>query len=254
MIVRMLMGLLLFASSSCFSAEIEEALSRAGLVESEMPSGNAWLAANRSLVDYVIATDAGQLTIKEVKNFRRPQETKVTFNGKLLIGANRGEWGGKLSVVDSDGTTYILVRDNIVQLIQEKDELFVFTGLAHLGSAQGAIYKLTGNKEDVNAEKVTLLPGAPAVVVIERNDRGYFAFLIVTNDGLVSFSPKSSEMRVLAIDQFWHGLYPTSAHLLGSQLIIGMRSGVAVVRMGQSVGMGSAPRVTKIQYFSKKAQ
>jgi len=89
---------------------------------------------------------------------------------------------------------------------------------------------------------------------VERNERGYFAFLIVTNDGLLSFSPKFGGMKVLAIDQFWHGLYPTSAQLLNGQFIIGMRSGVAVVSLGQSIGMGSSPRVTKIQYFSQKAQ
>ena len=92
------------------------------------------------------------------------------------------------------------------------------------------------------------------MVATERNDRGYFGFLVVTNDGLVSFSPGFSEMKVLAIYQFWHGLYPTSAHLLGNQLIIGMRSGVAVVSMDQNISLGSTPRVKKVQYFSKKAQ
>lgn len=254
MTVRMLMCLLLFASPTCFSGEIEDVLTRAGLVESKIPTGDAWTAANHALVDYVIADDAEQLAIKEVKNFRQRQDTKVTFNGKAFIGANRGEWGGNLSIVDPDGTAHILIRDNIVQLIQEKDELFVFTGLAHLGSAQGAIYKVTRGQGDVNTEKVTLLPGAPEVVAVERSDSGYFAFLVVTNDGLVSFSPKFFGMKVLAIDQFWHGLYPNSARVLDSQLIIGMRSGVAVVSMGQNIGMGSGRRVTKIRYFSKKAQ
>ncbi|WP_090178782.1 MULTISPECIES: hypothetical protein [unclassified Duganella] len=254
MTIRVLMCALLFISPSCFSGEIEDALSRAGLVESNIPTGGAWLAANHNLVDYVVAKNAGQLTIKEEKNLHRPQETKITFNGKSLIGTNKGEWGGNLSVVDSDGTAHLLIRDNIVQLIQEKDELFVFTGLAHLASARGAIYKVTGNKEDVNAEKVTLLPGAPEAVAIERNDREYFAFLIVTDNGLISFSPKFLEMKVLAIDQFWHGLYPNSAYLLDNQLVIGMRSGVAVLSFRQIVGIGSTPRVEKIQYFSKKVK
>ncbi len=33
-------------------------------------------------------------------------------------------------------------------------------------------YKVTRDNEDVNAEKVTLLPGAPEVVAMERNNRG----------------------------------------------------------------------------------
>lgn len=88
--------------------------------------------------------------------------------------------------------------------------------LTHFGSAQGAIYKIILDKEDVSAEKVTLLSGVPTVVTVERNERGYFAFLIFTNYGLLSFNPKFGEMTVLAIDQFWHGLYPTSAQLLNS--------------------------------------
>lgn len=254
MTVRMLMCLLLFASSSCFSAEIEEALSRAGLVESAIPTGDAWRAANRNQVDYVVANHAGQLTIKEVKNSRRLQDTQVTFKDQVLIGTNKGEWGGSLAAVGADGTNHILIDGNIVQLIQEKDELFVFTGLAHGFTAHGALYKVTRDSDHFIAEKLTLLPGAPQVVATERNDRGYFGFLVVTNDGLVSFSPGFSEMKVLAIYQFWHGLYPTSAHLLGNQLIIGMRSGVAVVSMDQNISLGSTPRVKKVQYFSKKVQ
>lgn len=254
MTIRMLICLLLFVSASCFGGEVDAALSRAGLVESKIPAGDALIAANHTMVDYVVANEAGQITIREVTDLRVPRDNKVTFNGKLLIGSNKGEWGGNLSVVGSDGTAHMLIRDNIVQLIQENGELFVFTGLAHGRSARGAIYKVTRDKEEVNAEKVTLLPGAPQVVAVERNDSGYFAFLIVTNDGLVSFSPEYLRMRVLAIDQFWNSLYPTSAHLLGSQLIIGMRSGVAVVSMEQSVNIGAGPRVAKIQYFSKRVQ
>jgi hypothetical protein len=246
----MLMGLLFFASSSCFSGEIEDALNRAGLVETPTPTGDAWAAANHHLVDYVIANDAGKPAIKEVKGLRQPREIKVAFNGNTLIGENKGEWGGSLSVVNQDGTKRILIPENIVQLIQEEDELFVFTGLAHLFSAQGAIYKVTHDKAGVKAEKVTLLPGAPQVVVTERNDRGYFGFLIVTNDGLVRFTPKYLDLKVLAIDQFWSGLYPTSAQLVDNQLMIGMRSGVAVV----STAAGIPIRVKQIQYFSRKGQ
>lgn len=246
----MLICLLCFASSSCFSGEIEDALNRAGLVETPIPTGEAWLAANHHLVDYVIANDAGKLAIKELKMLRQPQEIKLRFNGKTLIGENKGEWGGSLSVVSQDGTKQILIPENIVQLIQEEDELFVFTGLAHLFSAHGAIYKVVRDKEDVKAEKLTLLPGAPQVVIAERNDRGYFGFLIVTNDGLVRFTPKYLDLKVLAIDQFWSGLYPTSAQLVDNQLMIGMRSGVAVV----STAAGIPIRVKQIQYFSRNAQ
>ena len=251
---RLFSFFLLLVSSSCFCGEIEDALSRAGLVESKIPTGDEWSSANRNLVDFVIAHDAEHLTINEVRDLRGPENRKIAFHDTLLISVNKGEWGGHLSVVGSDGNEHILIRDNIVQLVQEQDELFVFTGLAHMGSAQGAIYKITGNREDVSAEKVTLLPGAPQVVTVERNERGYLTFLIVTNDGLLSFNPKSGEMKILAIDQFWHGLYPTSAQLLDGQLIVGMRSGVAVVSIGQRLGIGSSPRVTKTRYFSRAVQ
>jgi hypothetical protein len=250
MIVRFWMCVLLFASCSCFATELEEALGRAGLVESDIPAGDKRTAAANSPVVYVVANDAGQLTIKEEMRFRRSPDTKVNFNGKLLIGRNRGEWGGNLSFVDADGTSHVLIGKNVVQLIQEKDELFVFTGLAHGTIVQGELYKVTHDKEGVSAEKLTLLPGAPEAVATDRNDRGYFAFLIVTNDGLLSFRPQSSEMKMLAIDQFWRGLSPSSALLLDDQLIVGMRSGVAVI----SGRLSSGGSVTKIQYFSKKAR
>lgn len=249
-----LMCILLLASSSSFSREIEVVLSRAGLVESKIPTGDAWFAANRDLVDYAIASDAGQLTIKEGRNLLKREDKKITFHDKLLVGTNQGEWGGNLSIIGSDGSKHIVIADNIAQLIKEEDELFVFTGFAHLGSAQGAIYKIIRDNEDIKVEKVTLLPGAPEAVAIERNERGYFAFLVVTNNGLLSYSPRFGGLKILAIDQFWNGLYPTSAQLHDGQLVIGMRSGVTVVSMQQSIGIGSVPRVTKIRYFSRAKQ
>ena len=112
------MCILLFVSSSSFSGEVEDVLRRAGLVERKIPTGDEWLAANRDLVDYVVAKDAGQLTIKEAKNLRRHEDSKVTFHNKFLMGTNKGEWGGNLSIVGPDGSKHILIDDNIVQLIR----------------------------------------------------------------------------------------------------------------------------------------
>lgn len=245
------MCLLLFASSVCFGADVKQVLTRAGLVEREIPAGDAWRLANRNPVDYVVTDHAGQLAVTEQRNFRRPPSANVPFHGKSLLGTNNGEWGGTLSVVDTDGTATVLVPDNVVQLLPEQDALFAFTGLAHLGSDRGAVYRIADQDGQVTAQKLTLLPGAPAVVTAERNDRGYLAFLVVTTDGLVSFNPTYSEMKVLAIDQFWHGLYPNSTVLLDGQLVIGMRSGVAVISLAQVIGSGS--RIRKLQYFSKPA-
>lgn len=253
MISRILVCTIFFVANSCFGNEVEQALNRAGLVERKIPVGDAWSAANQNLIDYVIANDAGRVTVKEEKRLRN-QDSRVTFHDKHLVGSNRGEWGGNLSVVAPDGARKVLIADNIVQLVQEKDELFVFTGTAHGGIARGAIYKVSADKNGLSAEKLTLLPGAPAAVTVERNEGGYFKFFVVTNDGLLSFSPEFGVIKVLAIDQFWSGLYPSSVQLVDSQLIIGIRSGVVLVNIGADIGIGSKPSVTKIRYFSRTMQ
>lgn len=103
------MCLICFASSVCFGADVKQVLTRTGLVERAIPAGDAWRLANRDLVDYVITDDAGQIAVTEQRNFRRPPSVNVPFHGKTLLGTNKGEWGGNLSVVDADGTAAVLV-------------------------------------------------------------------------------------------------------------------------------------------------
>ena len=80
---------------------------------------------------------------------------------------NRGEWGGELSVRWPDGSTRSLIRDNTRALVPIGEQLFVFTGLAHLIGDTGAVWVVDDFDRAPRASRVTLLPSMPELVSID---------------------------------------------------------------------------------------
>ncbi len=85
---------------------------------------------------------------------------KVT--GGWLVGASRGEWGGEIVFIGDDGTQAKVLSANVEDIYQLGNEIIATTGLAHLGSNSGMIFKLfrDENNEWVAKEWINL-PGAP---------------------------------------------------------------------------------------------
>lgn len=77
----------------------------------------------------------------EEKNFVPPKEFngnhKLEFEGGVLSGSDRGEWGGELVWNPSHGEPEIIVEDNVRTMFQERDEAIVIFGLAHMGISRG---------------------------------------------------------------------------------------------------------------------
>lgn len=85
---------------------------------------------------------------------------KVT--GGWLVGASRGEWGGEIVFIGDDGTQAKVLSANVEDIYQLGNEIIATTGLAHLGSNSGMMFKLfrDENNEWVAKEWINL-PGAP---------------------------------------------------------------------------------------------
>ena len=80
------------------------------------------------------------LTIKRIpiKDLQRPREFRAEFAGGALVEENRGEWGGKLSVLEgSNRTSREILNKNVLQLVSMKNGIAVITGdlASNVGSA-----------------------------------------------------------------------------------------------------------------------
>jgi hypothetical protein len=107
---------------------------------------------------------------------RDAEHSLRAFGGRLL-GADRGEFIGYLVYQDQNGENTTLLRENVHGIVENKEGIFVLTGLAHLGMSEGDLYKVTaGTKGQVQATKLGYLPGAPSN--IKHNADGSISFLI----------------------------------------------------------------------------
>lgn len=106
-----------------------------------------------------------------------------------FTGIDRGEWGGELAYIDSEGNAYpILRRDNIYDLHATNVGLVALSGMNHMLSHYGFIMKLA--KDDGGAwiaQKYMSLPGAPRSSWKTENGEllinTYGGSVILTHDG-----------------------------------------------------------------------
>jgi hypothetical protein len=97
--------------------------------------------------------------------------------GGLLIGTDRGEWIGRLQFQDPAGGMHTILEKNVLGIIQNKDGVFVFTGLDHLGMHEGLLYVVKSDTSHMpRAELLAQLPGTPSRV--HQDPGGTTRFLV----------------------------------------------------------------------------
>ncbi len=80
----------------------------------------------------------------------------------VLLGSNRGEWGGELVLKKTNGQTQVLLHENVRGVHQTPSGIFATVGLAHLFFNDGSIYRIEFDAAgDGRAVRWKILPGAP---------------------------------------------------------------------------------------------
>jgi HEAT repeat protein len=94
------------------------------------------------------------------------------FGNGLLLGGDRGEWGGELVYQDEKGATSVLLEQNIHAIHRMPFGVVATVGLAHLTMNSGYLYLVTrGPDGKPNARPWNVLPGAPMKSgVLENGD------------------------------------------------------------------------------------
>ncbi len=181
----------------------------------------------------VIATEHEDVTVGPPLAFAVPDtwgppRVVARAGAGVLLGFNRGEWGGALLWYSDDGSVrQTLMMENVVDVVGIDGAFLVFTGLAHLSSERGNAFVLEDAGGRFRVARSVDLKSAPDAVA--RDTDG--TVLVATGRGLVRVTPKLRIERIL--DAKWSSLYPKNMALGPERtLYIAMRGVIAEVQLG----------------------
>lgn len=212
-----------------------------------LPTGNRIYPANHSQDNWIFSNKGEKWKI--VKNdFRREKGDSLPFTpdfidknlkeikgnrfvkqtpGGYLVGLNKGEFGGGLYFIKTDGLDGYEMAGylNIRSIFEYNSKYFAIEGLAHLGGQRGQIIEIY--KEDTvwKYKSLTKLIEAPALITDYYNDK-----IIVTSQYILKFGEDFKVSEVLKSPIYWGMLYPSSILIDKNDLYLAMRHGVLKIK------------------------
>lgn len=155
-------------------------------------------------------------------------EIRTQWEGKRFSyrAHNRGEWGGTFSVREGRKPERALISENVVFVDPSGNELYVFTGVDHLGADDGSVHVIDDFDSRPRARLITQLPGTPRIVQYEDAWRGY---VVITRQSISVMRPSPERLELLMAN---HGPLHDANSLLTfgrADMLIGVCGGLAHV-------------------------
>ncbi len=188
--------------------------------------------------DFVINEIDGELCLEE----RDEEFVHYCALGDLtFVGFDKGEFGGGVMNVEYNAygeivSSNILSQDNCLGFLmpmewyepegvegywsQSLKECYVFTGIAHMTTDEGKIYKIARSGEDYTFEEFADLGSAPNAFA---EDEG--KLIVATNKSLVSVDADGNITELFRSD-YWKELYINSMVVLDGCYYFGTSSGI----------------------------
>lgn len=196
-----------------------------GWVVISQPVGDNWQCANSAREEWAVT--AGPNNTVQISPYNPSGEVRLALPEGELIGTNQGEFGGKIEWVTRDAKRHMVLSDvNPVSLTTLGEDVFVASGLAHLGLDSGAILRVRREKNgDWQSSKVIDLGEAPNASI--RVDDA--SWVVLTNNGITRIDLRNLTQERIYRNKNWWQLYGNSIAPLGDSWMIGARR--AVIRL-----------------------
>lgn len=220
-------ALLIIISKATFAGSIEGELLKNNLTVQDPPTGGITYE-KLHLGSYQVTINGDNLSISLLPQERGREETaSLEVDGFKIEGTDNGEWGGELTLTPPNEPSVTLLKENVVSVQKSRDSIFIFTGLSHMGTDAGSMYELVNIKTKPEVARITLLPSSPKYVAFDEG----IAY-ILTYSGLLSVNPSHQEpsLQIIAHKAPWYRFAPNSLVKQGDSFLIGMHSGVTVVK------------------------
>lgn len=219
--------LLIIISQATLASSIEGELLRNSLTAQDPPVGGITYD-KLHLGSYQVKTNNEGISISLLPQ-ERSQENPETLevDGFKIEGTDNGEWGGQLMLTPPNGSAITLLKENVVSIQKTQDSIYIFTGLSHMSIDTGAMYELINIKTKPELVRVTLLPSSPMHVIFDEG-----VAYILTYAGLIAINPSRQDpsFEIIVYEAPWQNFAPNSLVKQGSSFVIGMHSGVTVVK------------------------
>jgi len=167
MIVALALTLVVSGTSGCKQSELDSSHSNWKKLQFSPKAGAILLQeAETSPCVWNVQAEGDRVTIQRVstQSLQRPHELRTQFAGGTLVGEDRGEWGGSLTVLDgSNQSPRNILSKNVLQMFPVRDGVAVITG--DLPRNEGSVW-LYSNAEGHgwSIRKEAELHGYPKVI------------------------------------------------------------------------------------------
>jgi hypothetical protein len=163
---------------------------------------------------------------------------------------DHGEFGGSLSVSQGPAKPRVMLDANVIHLLPVGDDLFVFSGLAHMGLSVGAVHRIENYDSAPVLQLFTLLPAKPDVIAMEPKTQRIVA------------------VSEISVSEIWGGFYnvitarhhrfphATSALVSWPNFLIGHCGGVALLelpwRRHRPPALDHSDQITIVSYWTRR--
>ena len=163
---------------------------------------------------------------KNLKEIKENRFVKKTSDG-YLVGLNKGEFGGGLYFIKSDGLDgYEMARYlNIHNIFEYNSKYFAIEGLSHLGGQRGQIIEIFKVDTLWKYKSFIRLVEAPELITDYNNEK-----IIVTSQYILKFEKDFKVSEILKSPFYWGMLYPSSVLINKKDLYLAMRQGVLKIK------------------------
>jgi hypothetical protein len=182
--------------------------------------------------------------VGETKNAMGDPSVVRAAPGGYLVGYDRGEFGGGLYWVRTDGRAHVRLRpparakrewfpENVQAIAEHEGSFFVFQGLSHLTSSLGRVLKVRPRNEGWLVSSLVSLRATPYAVFEERPG----SWLVAGSDGVSRVTARGAAQRLWGRPEVLAFVYPNSI-AVGHEggVYVGMRAWVLRLLPGPGAG------------------
>ena len=178
--------------------------------------------ANHELTPWRVDVDSARSVLTIQPGSERPHTDSVPFQGGMLAGFDHGEFGGSVEWHGA-GTVEKIGDENPVVFIRGSHAVYLLAGLAHMGSNEGRLLRITKTGAAWKIETLLQLGFAPTALFPLGEDS-----ILVAGHGAVANIRPPDELHILHRNKVWIILDPASvARSASGTIYVGMRGLVA---------------------------
>jgi hypothetical protein len=178
MVLALALTLVIADACGCKHSELDSFHSNWKKLPLSPLAGSLYLQqAEKSPCQWNVQDQGDRINIQRVSmgSLSRPDKLRVQFAGGTLLGEDRGDWGGSLSVLeDSNRTPREILSKNVLQMFPMQDGVEVITGDIPSNTGSAWLYSIAEG-HGWSIQKKADLRGYPRVIGTS-GDRMLFAY------------------------------------------------------------------------------